>query len=72
MAGRSRTRPRSARSASASPNGIYALGILTTPARGANSLAQSVGTDGDGEWAQVQSRGTARRVHQPQKSACAD
>eukprot|EP00969_Alexandrium_andersonii_P247121 10921096-Alexandrium_andersonii.AAC.1 len=53
-------------------DGVYVLGVLTAPARGANSLAQSAGADGNGEWTQAQSRGAAQRGRQPQKSARAD
>eukprot|EP00969_Alexandrium_andersonii_P190161 8401785-Alexandrium_andersonii.AAC.1 len=50
-------------------DGIYVLGVVVAPGRGAGSPAQSVSAGGAGEWKQVQSRGTARRAQQPQKSA---
>eukprot|EP00969_Alexandrium_andersonii_P177536 7850808-Alexandrium_andersonii.AAC.1 len=50
-------------------SGIFVLGVLMAPARGVNSPAQPVCAGGDGEWTQVQSKGTARWAKLPQKSA---
>eukprot|EP00969_Alexandrium_andersonii_P092311 4075743-Alexandrium_andersonii.AAC.1 len=44
---------------------VDVLGILMAP-RGASSPANSVTAGVAGEWRQVQSKGTARRLKQPQ------